>query len=295
MPKIIETVSEGKQLSRNLWKIKLISAGQGSSGVYEAGMLEQYGPKAWPKGTKCFADHMTESEMESRPEGSIDRLLGVLETDPIFESDGLYANMRVFDDWNEKIASKFEHIGMSIRAFDADISESGVIEAIRPHQFNSVDVVTMPGAGGKIVAQISESLGTPKPAVEESKDNVVEKEIKEAVDKVLEMLTSLVEAQSVEEDDNTEQEVLDVFESAKVLAEAELPDAALARVKDAVAGGADLAESVTAEQEYLQELTAALKESMKAEDKDDDDKTPRVLESEKPAGSILGRYAGLEG
>lgn len=128
----------------------------GSSGYYPAEVLERDGPTAWPAGTHVYLDHPSQSEAFDRPERSVRELAGTIASTPVYEGDGLYADVEVFPDVAPFIESRADAIGMSIRAAatveqgEADGRTgtiiTGIVEGL------SVDFVTHAGAGGRIVA-----------------------------------------------------------------------------------------------------------------------------------------------
>jgi hypothetical protein len=150
--------------------IKMIEPGWGASGYYDKSVLERDVPKAFPRGTQMFWNHDTAEEAAARPEGDLSRLAAVTVTDPIFEEQGIdgpgmYARAKVFGPFQDTINEIAEHIGTSIRG--AGITEQGeadgksgpIVKEITKGK--SVDFVTVPGAGGKIV-EIFEAAGRGK-------------------------------------------------------------------------------------------------------------------------------------
>lgn len=140
--------------------IKLIEPGWGSSGYYSPELLETEGPATWPAGTKMYWDHPTESEETERPERSLRDLAAELVTDPKYLEDGtdgagLYADAKVFSAYKESIDELAPHMGTSVRALgrvkegEADGKKGPIVEKL--HIGQSVDFVTEPGAGGKVV------------------------------------------------------------------------------------------------------------------------------------------------
>lgn len=140
--------------------IKLITPGWGSCGYYPPDVLERDGPVIFKAGTKSFWNHQTESEERERPEGDLRDLASVLTEDARYEKDGpagpgLYAKAKVFEQFRQPVDDLAKHIGMSIRA--CGIAKEGkaegrtgpIIEKLT--RGISVDYVTTPGAGGKIL------------------------------------------------------------------------------------------------------------------------------------------------
>lgn len=149
--------------------IKLIQPGWGSSGYYPAAVLAKDGPNAWKAGTHMYFDHPTESESKERPERSVRDLAGVIVSDPVYEEHGkagpgLYAKASILPQYRPLIEQLAPHIGVSIRAHgtfapgEVDGKKGRIIERIDSGE--SVDFVTKPGAGGKVLA-MWESLKLP--------------------------------------------------------------------------------------------------------------------------------------
>ncbi len=142
-------------------QIKLISPGWGSSGYYSPAVLERDGPKVFVEGTKMFADHPTPQEEAQRPERSIKDLAAVLTGNAQWQANGpdgpgLYATARVYEAWKQPINDMAPDIGVSIRAMgkatigEAEGRKGPIIQQIA--QARSVDFVTDPGRGGKILS-----------------------------------------------------------------------------------------------------------------------------------------------
>ena len=147
--------------------IKIIQPGWGSSAYYPADVLERDGPNVFTAGTQMFWDHMTETEMAEQPEGELDNLAAVLESDARWmpnhpSGPGLYADARVFGGYREKLDELAPYIGTSIHA--SGLAESGEVDGregyilteLQKTPFTTIDYVTKPGAGGAVL-QLFES------------------------------------------------------------------------------------------------------------------------------------------
>lgn len=157
--------------------LKLISPGRGSSGFYPAEVLKRDGPKVFPEGTKNFWNHQTPQEEAARPEGSLNDLASVLTEDAHYEENGpagpgLYARAKVFEHFRGPVDSLAKHIGMSIRANGKaregkapDGKTGPIIEQLTKGV--SVDYVTTPGAGGKILQLFEAARVAPANSTEE--------------------------------------------------------------------------------------------------------------------------------
>lgn len=141
--------------------LKLIAPGWGSSGYYGPSVLERDGPKAFMAGTKMYWNHPTAVEEAERPEGDLNALAAELVGAARWEAQGvagagLYADAKVFAPYQAAVDELAPHIGVSIRASgkaaqgEAEGRKGAIIQEITSAR--SVDFVTEPGAGGRIVA-----------------------------------------------------------------------------------------------------------------------------------------------
>jgi chaperonin cofactor prefoldin len=141
-------------------QLKVIAPGKGSSGFYTREVLSRDGPKVVTKGTKMFWDHPTAQEESQRPERSLRDLAGEITEDAKYMKqgplgEGLYAKAKVFGDFKDAINELAPHIGVSIRGAgrtatkEVDGKRERVVEEVVAVQ--SVDFVTAPGAGGKVI------------------------------------------------------------------------------------------------------------------------------------------------
>lgn len=270
----IVTESIGSIESKNgKWRARLIQSNvKGSSAYYSDESLKE-GAHLFKAGVQMFANHLSTDEQWSRPEGDVNNLVGVLETDAIHEeNDGLYADLKIFEHKKAWLKEVAPYVGLSIRA-------SGIVEEAEdgtPHlksftEVMSVDVVTKAGAGGKFVS-LAESakpgvLTAVHKEITESKEDNMEfpKELAEALDKnakdqatVLEAVGKLVEA--LTEEPAPKAKEVEVEEARKLdveaLIESGLGKASRARVTAAFEGGAELAEAIKAEKDLAAEILA---------------------------------------
>jgi len=139
--------------------IKIIQPGWGNSGYYSKEVLER-DTGVYKAGLKMYWDHPTKTEENERPERSLRDLAGVLVSDGRFEENGpdgpgIYADAKVFGPYQEAVKELAPHIGISHRALgkakqgEAEGKTGPIIEKIAAAE--SVDFVTTPGAGGKVI------------------------------------------------------------------------------------------------------------------------------------------------
>lgn len=140
--------------------LKIIEPGWGSTGYYPADVLERDGPIAFRSGMQMFWNHQTAYEEMERPEGDLDNLAAVLVEDAEYDANGvagpgLYASARVMASYQAAVDDLAPHIGVSIRARGRAVDGSAegrsgrIIQSI--DEGRSVDFVTKPGAGGRIL------------------------------------------------------------------------------------------------------------------------------------------------
>lgn len=152
------------------WLIRLISPGMGSSGYYPTETLEAAGAaQAFPAGTHMYLDHPTGTEQSERPERSVRDLTGVLAEAAYWDGTALVGRAKVFGPYKETLSemAQAEAIGMSIRA--SAVIESGEVEGQRvpivkeicADKRNSVDFVTHPGRGGKVLEVLESARERP--------------------------------------------------------------------------------------------------------------------------------------
>ena len=145
------------------WRARLIEGDRwGSSGYYPRTVLESDGPATWPAGTPIYFDHPTPSEEAERPVRSVKDLAGKIVSTPVYETDGLYADVEFYAHTAPIVEAMAADVGLSIRA-SAEV-ESGVREdrtgwiITSLSEGRSVDLVTKAGAGGKLVSLLESAL-----------------------------------------------------------------------------------------------------------------------------------------
>lgn len=264
------------ELTGKTWKIKIIEGDrQGSSAYYPKEALES-GKHLFSKGVRIFKNHPDAEEKWSRPERSIDDIIGWLSEDATFDGKDLYANAQFVEAYQPRIKELAEAgvIGMSIRASGEMTEGTNGMELKKFTAVQSVDVVTQAGAGGGfeslLEAARNNNSGITPESQEEDETLEFPKEIAEALDKQAKLTNDLLErliareeadAKAVEEAERVAKEAQEpkaptAAAIAEALVEAGLAPKARARVLSAVEGGADLAESIKAEKEIAEEILA---------------------------------------
>lgn len=262
-------------------RLKIIQPGWGSSGYYSEEMLKADGPKVFTKGLHSYWNHPTATEETDRPERNLSDLAATLTSDAVWEDNGpagpgLYADAQVFGPYRDAVQELAPHIGVSIRAYgrategEADGRRGPVIDQLVAAQ--SVDFVTVPGAGGQVL-QLFESAGRmPAPVVSVQEDPMSEQALQEAQAKIAALEAQVARAE--------ERELLRSARdhAANRLAQSALPDVTRTRLLDQVAANPPIvAESRTLD---VAAFDARIDEAVKAE--------LAYIEAIAPSGVIRG-------
>lgn len=253
--------------------LKVIQPGWGSSGYYDAKVLERDGASAFPKGTKMFWNHPTVTEEADRPERDLRDLAAETVSDARFVDDGLagpglYADAKVFKPYRETVEELAPHIGTSIRTqgtakHGVIEGKSGpVVESLLPASpATSIDFVTTPGAGGQVLQLFEAARGgraTPAAPSPVKEDTSVSEELSEAA-------RQRFDAQEAEIARLRE---VQIFREARDVATAamaryDLPDVTRSRLVESLAKNPPIVEeSKTLD---VEALTTKVEETVKAE------------------------------
>ena len=288
------------------WLVRLISEGSGSTGIYTKEALQGSFADAFPIGTHMYIDHASETEQWDRPEGTLTKLAAVIAETPHWQDSpdpGMYATIEVVDQWAPFIEQVSDIIGVSIHcgatlAQTDDIvtpveSLPPVIESFIPSPVNSVDFVTVPGAGGRLVEAL-ESFKKGSAIMDGSNKHNSERkrmdtEFKEALEALDTKLSALVEAladKAKKKDEEDEEDAKEDEEDAKkakedeedakkakeeeedkakkakeailALADSDLPEVSRVRVAEAIARGYDAKTIMDRETKLVESIRESL-------------------------------------
>lgn len=266
------------------WKVRLINEGRGSSGVYSAQLLEDYGHAF--NGAISFLNHPQSgpetrnfTEIAGRVEGEVWKEKGADGT------LGVYANWRPDDDHRAKLERYKDKLGLSIYiAGTGEVEDDGefhVKEFDVEDPFRSVDVVIAAGRGGRFeitesYRQIYESariVESEKPsvtsAVEERKLEM-EKDVEERFSALETLLTSLVakddkataEAAQVTADAEAGKIAVEAYDEAVTAIDAaELPEKVVESLRKQAKAGVDVTPLIEQAKEMKSALVETLSES----------------------------------
>ena len=258
---LLESGVLGAVTGKRVWNARLIASGVSLNGKYYSGeMLESTGPAAFPVGTLVHADHQTWVEAYDRPEKSVNTIIGAIATEPKLDTvdgvEGLHANVEFTEEWAPRVEQIAPFVGLSISTqYIADETaerEDGVetVAAFVPFPTNSVDLVTVPGAKGKLLRAL-ESFSKPH-NVEKVKKAMTAEEIEA-------LATALANKLSVTNDDVSEKESVDVEEVAEAMITAGLPKPAREAAFRRIRSGESVKEAIAGEENYMKSLSEALK------------------------------------
>ena len=253
---LLESGVLGAVTGKRVWNARLIASGVSLNGKYYSGeMLESTGSAAFPVGTLVHADHQTWVEAYDRPEKSVNTIIGAIATEPKLDTvdgvEGLYANIEFTEEWAPRVEQIAPFVGLSISTqYVADETaerEDGVetVAALVPFPTNSVDLVTVPGAKGKLLRAL-ESFSKPH-NVEKVKKAMTAEEIDA-------LATALANKLSVTNDD-----VSDIEEVAEAMIAAGLPKPAREAAFRRIRSGESVKEAIAGEENYMKSLSEALK------------------------------------
>jgi hypothetical protein len=162
------SLSEAAVTDGGTVRLRIIGPGWSQNGRYYPPETLQAAARdrVFAAGTHSYIDHPTATEEADRPERSLRDLAGSLATDAVWEEagphgPGLYADATIRDAYRPLVDDLAEVIGPSIRAEgmaqhgEAEGREGPIVSQITSAE--SVDLVTRPAAGGRVV-QLIESV-----------------------------------------------------------------------------------------------------------------------------------------
>lgn len=148
------------EIAPSRYDVQLISAGEGSTGIYPPAALEQAAKdRIFPKGTHMYIDHPTTQEnIQRKGVRSVRDLAAVLEEDARYDAatESLRAPVKVVGRYRTMIGEIWENIGTSIRAIC--YGHAGTWNGIKGNIVDefakglSVDFVSKAGRGGQVLA-----------------------------------------------------------------------------------------------------------------------------------------------
>jgi len=176
-------LTEGSTAADGTFPVKIIKAGWSlNKRYYGKEMLARDAASAFPAGTLMHWNHPTAKEARERPEGDLNATAGALVQSASWQEDGfdgpgVYSRAKAFPSHAESIKAMGPYIGLSIHAggkgatAEAEGRKGTVVTELAPQDgFNSVDFVTVAGAGGKYQSLFESARGGAKTNAQPQKE-----------------------------------------------------------------------------------------------------------------------------
>lgn len=271
-----ETSTNGLQKKGARWRAILATPGQGTSGYYSEEILREFGPAAFPAGTKAWIGHAKNHDPRD--------LLGTYPDGAQYEDGvGLVASLEPLDENVNKFLKKVApHTGLSM-SVSGDTDSRGNVIVMRPFKANSIDLVDysgLEGAGLQLQEQLYESLNfsddesdrgsqsahRTNPSKESSMEIAdVQKLLEESnaklvtsfTEAITRTLTEALKPAAPSEDDKT----VEASTLSESLIEAKLPKESRDAVYAQVKAGVKLEEAISGQKTLVDSITKTLTES----------------------------------
>lgn len=275
------------------WKVRVISEGKGSSGVYTAQLLENHHSAL--DNVLSFKNHPV--GWDGPQSRDFTEIAGEVVGETWIEQDergltAVYANWRPDPDYADKIARYKSKLGLSIYIEGSGYEDENgefIVDWLNPEDpYGSLDVVIAPGARGKFMESMrefysarSESKSPGTRQAEDNKENKLDKETLEAALKPLsDALATLVaekkaaeaaEAQVTADAEAVTSAVEAYDAKVKAIADAGLPEVQAESLRAAAKAGQDVAPLIEAAKALRDEIEKNIRESA------EQDGTPGVI------------------
>jgi hypothetical protein len=257
-------------LTGKTWRVKLIEGDrQGSSAYYPKEVLAE-GKDLFKKGTRIFMNHRAEGEPPSR---DAEKIIGWFTEDAEHDGKDLFTNVHIREDKQALIKELAEGgvIGMSISAEGKFKKGTKILESFT--KVHSVDVVSVPGAGGGFsqMLEAEASDGTAVPGSEKEELHMDPKELAAALAEALapkfeeltEALKPAAPAEPLEEATPEPKAKTPLKEFMAKLNEAELTETAREAVVESYEADGDWAKVLEAETKRDAEIRESAKPAFK--------------------------------
>lgn len=291
------------------WKVRLISEGKGSSGIYTRELLENH--------HKAFDNLLSYKNHPVGWDGPQSRdftmIAGEIIGETWVEDDergmaAVYGNYLPDEEYREKLERYKSKLGLSIYIEGSGYeNENGefVVDWFNPEDpFASVDVVVAPGARGKFMESMqqfysaqTESKSSGARQTDGKKEIVLDQELKDALKGISDTLAGLVakdqaakaaEAQVTADAEAVKSAVEAYAAAEKAIADADLLDVQVESLRAAAKAGQDIAPLIEGAKAVKDAAVKAVKESA------EQDGTPGVIlgarkvESATDLGKVFG-------
>lgn len=251
------------------WKVKVISEGKGSSGVYTAELLENH--------HSAFDDLLSFKNHPVGWDGPETRDFTMISGEVVgktwVENDerglkAVYANYRPDPEYKDKLSRYKDKLGLSIyiegSGYVDESSGEFIVDWFNPADpYASLDVVIAPGARGKFMENMKktyearENENSNKPSVnnsaQERKEIKMDEEIKKAFDALNDLIAPLVakdkaekaEAAQVEADKDAGRKAVEAYNAqVEAIDAAELPEKVVESLRKQAMEGVDVTDRI---------------------------------------------------
>ena len=291
--------AESKPADDGTWKVRIINEGRGSSGIYTASLLENYGHAF--DNALSFKNHP--AEWDGPTSRDFTMITGQIVGSTWIEKDergltALYGNYLPDPDYREKLERYKGKLGLSIYiGGDGHVDENGdfVVDTFDEHDpYSSVDVVLAAGRGGKFEESLKDFYATRVEKASaasaeektEKKGLHMEKDVEERFDALTNLVQGLIDskqaeaqaeadASAVEAEVEKRVEAISASVDAVEAARADLLKAQVAPLLESAKRGEDVAQAIEDAKAIAKEARAELAEG-KAEQRQE---TGRLGES----------------
>lgn len=293
------------------WRVKVISEGRGSSGIYTADLLENHHHAF--NDVLSFKNHPTGWDgPESR---DFTMIAGEIKGETWVDTDetgrkAIYANYLPDPEYKDKIERYKDKLGLSIfiegSGFENEQGEF-VVDWFNPEDpYASLDVVIAPGARGKFLESARRAYESVHPgsdtpsvtsALEEKKDNSMDEKDLEAIRSLTVAVSALVadkekanaEAAQVTADAEAGQKAVEAYDAAvSAIDAAELPEKVVESLRAQAKTGVDVTPLIAQAVEIKEALAEAETERLNESANQGRDFGPRKVESATDLGKVFG-------
>lgn len=289
------------------WKVKVISEGKGSSGIYTAELLEAH-HHAFDE-VLSFRNHPTGWDGPETRDFTM--IAGEIKGETWVDTDetgrkAVYANYLPDPEFKDKIERYRSKLGLSIYIEGSGFeNENGefVVDWFNPEDpYASLDVVIAPGARGKFLESARRAYESVHPesdkpsvtsAVEKENGIKMDEEIKEAFKALTDLIAPLVakeqtaqaEAAQAEADKDAGRTAVEAYDSAVTAIDAaDLPEKVVESLRKQAKEGVDVTPLI----EQAKDIQAALTEKLTEDAAHGRDFGGRKVESATELGKVFG-------
>lgn len=308
---LLETASLVETSSDDSWKVRIISEGRGSSGIYPAELLQKYFT-AFSGPVLSYENHP--NPFEGPQSRNFTQIVGKIQGEAWVDTDengrvGVYANYVPDPEYRDRLERYKDSLGLSIYIEgDGYENEDGdfvvtSFNALDP--FKSVDVVLAAGRGGRFEESLKEMYSrrraeSEKPdttSVQEGKETEMDEETKGLINSLISSVQTLVSAQETkaeeaaqkDADETAVAQAIEAYDAAvKAIDEADLFPEQVTALRAEAKAGVDVTEKIAEAKAIKDAAVKHVQESAKA----DPTHEGRLFEGTVKSATELGKVFG---